>query len=92
MPRGGIRCKGSFPTSQRGGQASVSFFCALLLLSMQSFAELTRSLGATVTSQALGYLDRSRSLLERQFSWALLHLLQAPRQQLVILLRALSRF
>jgi hypothetical protein len=58
MPRGGIRCKSYFPASQGGGQASASFFCGLLLLSMQSSAELKRSLGATVTRQALGHLDR----------------------------------
>jgi hypothetical protein len=70
VPRGGIRCKGSFPASRRVGQASASFFCGLLLLSMQSFAELTRSLDPVVTQLSFGQLDRSQSLLEWQFSWA----------------------
>jgi hypothetical protein len=77
----GIRCKGYFPASQRGGQASASYFCGLLLPSMQSFAELTPSLSRTVTRPAFGHSDRSRSLSGRQFWRALLHQLQAPRQQ-----------
>jgi hypothetical protein len=84
VPRGGIRCKDSFPASRRVGQASASSFCGLRLLSMQSFAQLTRSLDPTVMRLALGPLDRSQSLLERRFSSAFSHPLQVPRQQLVI--------
>ena len=92
VPRGGIRCKGSFPASRKVGQASASSFCGLLLLSMQSFAELTRSLDPTLTRLAFGRVDRSQSLLERRFSSAFLHLLQVLRQQLLTSWRALRRF
>jgi hypothetical protein len=84
VPRGGIRCRGSFPTSRRVGQALASSFCGLPLLSMQSFSELTRSLDPTLTRLAFGQLDYSQSLLDRHFSWAFLHLLQVLRQPLVI--------
>jgi hypothetical protein len=84
VPRGGIRCKDSFPASRRVGQASASSFCGLRLPLMQSFAELTRSMDPTVTRLAFGQLDHSQSRSDRQFSSAFLHLLQPPWQQLVI--------
>jgi hypothetical protein len=92
VPRGGIRCKDSFPASRRVGQASASSFCGFRLLSMRSFAELTRSMDPTVTRLAFGQLDRSQSLLDRRFLSAFLLLLQVPRQQLVISSRAFRRF
>jgi hypothetical protein len=74
-------CQGTAMETKRLNE---SLSAALLLLSMQSFAELTRSMDPTVTRLAIGQLDRSQSLLERRFSLPFLRLLQTPRQQLVI--------